>query len=220
MSPTSTHPPPNAISESPGPSLDRPAMPARELSEKEIVQMNTELNAGGAQRRNSSNPRGSVSRRQSSNSGSHEEANPRLKWDEANLYLNEGQMGGKMKIDEPKTPFVKNYDPAEDEAEISALNAEQLNVDELDMSKQRASSGKRESDIPGLDLGEPEMERKQSNGGEEKQVLVEKNGVDPAGRKHDGDEAGMTGEELEKHRKFEEMRKKHYEMKDVKSLLG
>lgn len=192
-------------------------MPGRELSEKEIVQMNTELNAGGAQRRNSSNPRGSVSRRQSSNSGSHEEPNPRLKWDEANLYLNEGQMGGKMKIDEPKTPFVKQYDPSEDEAEISALNAEQLNVDELDMSKPRA---KRESEIPGLDLGEPEMERKQSNGSEEKKVLVEKNGVDPAGGKHDGDETGMTGEELEKHRKFEEMRKKHYEMKDVKSLLG
>jgi len=199
-------------------------MPGRELSEKEIVQLNTELNAGGAQRRNSSNPRGSTSRRQSSNSGSHEESNPRLKWDEANLYLNEGQMGGKMKIDEPKTPFVKQYDPTDDEAEISALNAEQLNVDELDMSKPRPSSGKRESDIPGLELGEPEMEmeRKQSNGsnGEEKQVSVQKDGVDPAGRKHDGDEAGMTGEELEKHRKFEEMRKKHYEMKDVKSLLG
>ena len=30
----------------------------------------------------------------------------------------------------------------------------------------------------------------------------------------------MTAEEREKHKKFEEMRRKHYEMKNVKNLLG
>ena len=52
-------------------------------------------------------------------------------------------MGGRMKIDEPKTPYAKHYDPAEDDAEISALNAQDLNVDELDMKPKPSSSSSR-----------------------------------------------------------------------------
>ena len=103
-------------------------MPNRELSDKDITQLNTERNAG-EHRRTSSNPRVSLSRRQSSQSGDTSEAldneqGQRLKWDEANLYLNEGQMGGKMKIDEPKTPFVHSQDllDREMEEETSTLN--------------------------------------------------------------------------------------------------
>jgi len=33
-------------------------------------------------------------------------------------------------------------------------------------------------------------------------------------------EGDMSTEELEKHKHFEEMRKKHYEMKNIKDLLG
>ena len=73
--------------------------------------------------------------------------------------------------------------------------------------------GTREEEIPGLSLGEPEeavpndahMDRERK----EKAVHVR-------GEEH----AGLSKEELEKHRKFEEMRKKHYEMKNVASLLG
>jgi protein phosphatase inhibitor 2 len=166
----------------------------------------------------------------------------RLKWDEANLYLNEGQMGGKMKIDEPKTPFARNYDPAEDEEEISMINAQALAVDELDMNKsshqqQRKASGSRarESEIPGLDLGEPEMggptvTREVSDGGSSSERHVHVASGDDAGEndgvgggaRHGEESAGgqLSHEELEKHKKFEEMRKKHYEMKNIKSLLG
>lgn len=200
-------------------------MPARELSEKEITQMNTELNAGNGHRRNSSNPRGSVSRRQSSTSNVdavHDENNMRLKWDEANLYLNEGQMGGKMKIDEPKTPFVHQYNPLEDEEETSTLNASELAVDELDMEKQKHPPRKaRESDIPGLDLGEPEMEssRRESDG--DRRVTVETDDMDVDGGHHGEErEEDMSREERDKHKKFEQMRKKHYEMSNVKDLLG
>ncbi|KAK4501687.1 hypothetical protein PRZ48_007496 [Zasmidium cellare] len=213
---------------------ERPAMPPRELSEKEITQMNTELNAGG--RRNSSNVRGSLSRRQSeqgsgtatTTNGDHDEGNPRLKWDEANLYLNEGQMGGKMKITEPKTPYARNYDPAEDEEEIANINAEELNVDELDMSKAkprgRKASGSRarDNEIPGLDLGEPEMDplTQQDSEGERK-VQVDSEFKDQDGKRHGEEpEEDMTLAEREKHKKFEEMRKKHYEMKNIKNLLG
>jgi protein phosphatase inhibitor 2 len=207
------------------------------MSEKEIVQMNTEINAGeAAQRRNSTNPRTSLGQRTSSHGsatgrpdGEVDESGTRLKWDEANLYLNEGQMGGKMKIDEPKTPFAKNYDPTEDEDEVEAINAQDIAVDELDMNKQRKSgrsgsgAGAKMADIPGLDLGEPQLEPSAPReGSTERKVHVDSDYMDVDGARHgeEVDTSGMTNEEREKHKKFEEMRKKHYEMKNIKDLLG
>ena len=139
-----------------------------------------------------------------------------------------------MKINEPKTPYAKRYDPTEDEDEMHALDAEELMVDELDAARElkRDKLG-RTSDIPGLELGEPaedlpELEEgeqapdgvkvKRSNSGREKQVVVDKGQGGP-GHGED-EEVGMSREEKEKHKKFEERRKKHYEMKDVKGLLG
>jgi len=151
----------------------------------------------------------------------------RLKWDEANLYLNEGQMGGKMKIDEPKTPYVKQYDPTDEDDEPSNINTDEIAVDELEMEKERMSRGKKdkETDIPDIDIGEPEMEpvptgltRRESDG-ERKVEMEDQMDVDDRGH-HGEDEEGMSREELAKHRKFEEARKRHYEMKNIKNLLG
>ncbi|KAK5133905.1 hypothetical protein LTR08_007134 [Meristemomyces frigidus] len=218
------HEPPAPIS-----STERPGMPNRERSEKEITQMNTELNAGGHRRNSSSNHgRGSMSRRQSGQSnigagGEQEEQGMRLKWDEANLYLNEGQMGGKMKIDEPKTPYAKHYDPMEDDDEIANINTDEIAVDELELERTRSGKKSREVDIPGLDLGEPEMDvdmaRRESDG--ERKVMVGE-GMDVDDRGHHGEakEEDMSREDWEKHQKFEKLRKKHYEMKNIKSLLG
>ncbi|KAI4223644.1 MAG: hypothetical protein L6R36_005264 [Xanthoria steineri] len=201
------------------------------LSEKEIVLQNTLQNAG--HRRNSSNPRASISRRQSSNTG---DINPegRLKWDEANLYLAEQEKSATMKIDEPKTPYAKRYEPTEEEeAEMQMLDAEDLKVDELDKvkSEKKNKTSLRDRDIPGLELGEPEepfaldgegsssggsLSRSGSQKGE-KQVVV-----DPTrdGGHHGEENVGLSAEEREKHRRFEQRRKQHYEMKDVKDLLG
>ncbi|KAJ9056390.1 hypothetical protein DSO57_1033480 [Entomophthora muscae] len=44
----------------------------------------------------------------------------RLKWDEDNLTLNESQKDSTMKIDEPKTPYVRNP-PSDSEEEIPEL---------------------------------------------------------------------------------------------------
>lgn len=179
---------------------------------------NTLRNAGPAHRRSSSNPRGPGSRRQSGTSVHADENSPRLKWDEANLYLTEQQRDSTMKITEPKTPYAKQYDPAEDEEEIEMLNAQELKVDELDdMPKTRKP---RIDDIPEFDLGEPELEARSSHTPDsEKRVIVEPDAEDDVG--HHGEEfPHMTAEEREKHKKFEEMRKKHYEMKNVKNLLG
>lgn len=87
----------------------------------------------------------------------------RLKWDEANLYLAEQQKTSTMKITEPKTPYEHARDLSEDderelaqaEDEDVAIDPRYVDVDELDKQK-RAKRGGRESDIPGLELGDPE----------------------------------------------------------------
>lgn len=138
----------------------------------------------------------------------------RLKWDEANLYLTEQEKSSTMKIDEPKTPYAKHYDPAEDEEEIRTLDAREIVVDELDREHKspKTSRGAREDDIPGLSLGEPEEAVPEGEfQGERKEKAVH-----VSGEEH----VGSSAEEQEKHRRFEEMRKKHYEMKNVASLLG
>jgi protein phosphatase inhibitor 2 len=149
----------------------------------------------------------------------------RLKWDEANLYLTEQEKSSTMKIDEPKTPYAKRYDPAEDEEEMRTLDADDICVDELDKVTGHSSRSKmrnaREDEIPGLSLGEPEeavpetedpgqMQRSSSQRSEK---AVHVNDDHP-------DNVGLSAEEREKHRRFEEMRKKHYEMKNVANLLG
>ena len=50
---------------------------------------------------------------------------------------------------------------------------------------------------------------------------VDSNDMDVDGGRH-GEEPGeeMSSEEKQKHEKFEQMRKKHYEMKNIKDLLG
>ena len=239
---TSAHPEPNSHAsptDGTAPPLDR------HLSDKDLTLQNTLQNAGH-RRSSSSVARATLARRRSSNSGasSSPEDNPRLKWDEANLYLTEQEKSSTMKINEPKTPYAKRYDPAEDEEEVHRLDAEELMVDELDAARelgQDKTKGTnrlgRTSDIPGLELGEPAEElpeqqqaapggttdheggvvMKRSNSGREKQVVVDK---PKEGHGYGEDEVGLSREELEKHRRFEERRKKHYEMKDVKSLLG
>jgi protein phosphatase inhibitor 2 len=239
---------PSPVATEPEPSTN-PERPTanRELSEREIVLANTLHNAG-PRRRSSSNPRGPPSRRQSANGSivngdEADENSPRLKWDEANLYLAEQSRGDHMKITEPKTPYAKQYDPAEDEDEISrlndnelasGLNADDLLVDEVD-KKHAIESGElvatpstkrtRDEDIPGLDLGEPEVDTVMAESAptpeSEKRVMVDADGVVGDEGHHGEQELGnMSEEDREKHIRFEKMRKKHYEMKNIKGLLG
>ena len=199
------------------PSIERPEL-GREISERELVLENTLRNAGPVHRRSSSNPRGPGSRRQSGTSVHADENSPRLKWDEANLYLTEQERDSTMKITEPKTPYARQYDHTEDEDEIAMLNAEYLKLDELD--KHKTTRPRKIDDIPEFDLGEPKVEAHPSHTPEgEKRVIVEPDLEGDDGR-HGEEFPHMTPEEREKHRKFEEMRKKHYEMRNVKNLLG
>lgn len=207
------------------------------LSEKDVTLQNTLQNAGRRRSSAGQTPVRVGSRRQSyvnSKDGDAEDqdSSPRLKWDEANLYLTEQQKSSTMKITEPKTPYAKRYDPLEDEAEFRTLDAEDLDVDELDNANVGlggpSSAGKwtrkeyamREEDIPGLELGEPEeaVPLKPRESHSPKQVVVQDDCMsDHHGESRDDPE---TPEEEEKHRKFAEMRKRHYEMKEVVNLLG
>ncbi len=138
----------------------------------------------------------------------------RLKWDEANLYLTEQEKNSTMKIDEPKTPYAPRYDPDDDVEEMRALDANDIVVDELDASEHpsRVHRMARDDDIPGLELGEPE----------EALLKVERSHSGKAVHVKDAQPAnvGMSEEEKEKHKRFEEMRKRHYEMKEVAHHLG
>ncbi|KAH8781650.1 hypothetical protein BGZ57DRAFT_293936 [Hyaloscypha finlandica] len=210
QAPPTTSPPPISPAHSNRPDLER------ELSDKDITLQNTLQNAGN--RRSSSAARRPNSRRQSSHGQSVEDTNMRLKWDEANLYLTEQEKSSTMKIDEPKTPYAKHYDPTEDEDELRTLDADEIMVDELDKARAGLSPGNRsrakEEEIPGLSLGEPE--EAVPEGEFDEHGLRKEKAVHVSGEEH----VGLSKEEREKHKRFEEMRKKHYEMKNVASLLG
>ncbi|KAI0396776.1 hypothetical protein F5Y17DRAFT_58819 [Xylariaceae sp. FL0594] len=179
----------------------------KELSEKEITILNTQTNAG--HRRSSSStsrPSGTcrrMSRTPSQCADDENAGSQRLQWDEANLYLTEQERTATMKITEPKTPYARHYEPSKDDDEEMAD----------DESKE---------DIPGLSLGEPEEavpEGEFSSGRKQSKVHVNDHDATPL-HDADNDYLGMTPEEREKHRKFEELRKKHYEMKNVAKFLG
>ncbi|KAI9369907.1 hypothetical protein BJX61DRAFT_123296 [Aspergillus egyptiacus] len=208
-----------------------PTPPA--VDTKEITLQNTLQNAGR---------RPSTASRRTSLASSHgrlDEASPRLKWDEANLYLTEQEKTAKMKIDEPKTPYAPHYDPTEDEEEMrlagaqeSLINPQGVVVDEFDKNKPRSQKKISDDEIPELELGEPEESITEVAHGEgdrimrarslsneshrsDKHVVVGTNGTT-----EDGDALLTPEEAKEKHRQFEQMRKKHYEMRNIKEILA
>ncbi|KAK0609545.1 hypothetical protein B0T17DRAFT_621598 [Bombardia bombarda] len=212
------------------------AFPLSTKNAKELTIVNTQYNAGHRRSSSGAGSHPSTSRRQSMRSPSQqadaEEQSQRLKWDEANLYLTEQERSSTMKIDEPKTPYAKHYDPAEDPSDDEMEMAEPIDPNEIDMDRvdglpSSSTATKRrsgaEDEIPGLSLGEPEeavpeLPQGDNNGSlkRPRAVHVDSNGHDV----ENFDLVGLSAEEREKHRRFEEMRKKHYEMKNVAGLLG
>lgn len=207
------------------------------LSDKELVIENTKINAG--HRRSSSSTAGgrpgAGSRRPSSRTPSvadpNEETDPRIKWDEANLYLTEQERTSTMKITEPKTPYAKHYDPAEDPSDDEGISGgATLDAKEGETASASASAAgavkktkkaQGEDDIPVMSLGDPEEDVPEVPADEVE--MANKKRKHSGSRVHVVDEeeqAGLSPEEREKHRRFEEMRKKHYEMKEVTQFLG
>ncbi|KAJ5512451.1 Protein phosphatase inhibitor 2 (IPP-2) [Penicillium fimorum] len=208
---------------------------------KELTIQNTLQNAGRRRSSSTTHP-GSNSRRQSSASA-HDENEPRLKWDEANLYLTEQEKTAKMKIDEPKTPYAPHYDPSEDDelmrlddAQQSLIDAQGIIVDELDSAKSAQHlKAVSEDEIPDLELGEPEepmqdipfddarvfRDRSMSTDSHKSEKHVHVGVEDTNGAHPPTDDPLLTTEEARaKHAHFEQQRKRHYEMRNIKELLA
>ncbi|KAK3325044.1 ribosomal L27 protein-domain-containing protein [Apodospora peruviana] len=200
---------------------------------KELTIANTQYNAGHRRSSSGAGSRPGGSRRQSLRAPSHhggddatdEQEGQRLKWDEANLYLTEQERSSTMKINEPKTPYAKHYDPTEDPSDdemAEPIDPDSIDMDRVDGVPHQRRGAPAEDEIPGLSLGEPEEAVPENEFGDvaapHRPRAVH---VDSHGHDSDGEElAHLTPEEREKHRQFEEMRKRHYEMKNVASLLG
>lgn len=230
------HSPPTSPPASTNPVVPSTEVPDHPLTDKERTILNTQVNAG--HRRSSSAAR-LGSRRPSSRTpsahGGESELDPaaaaeqRLKWDEVNLYLTEQERTATMKIDEPKTPYAKHYDPAEDPSDDDEPLDGPSGGGDGSTNGGYFSRADREGSIPGLSLGEPEEEVPEGEFAPPRQrtpkVHVddsEHGSVHGGGSVHDGDDpmAGMSAEEREKHLKFEALRKKHYEMRNVARFLG
>lgn len=239
--------PPISPVDQPTPSFPHSHTPDHPLTPKEAKELtivNTQYNAGHRRSSSAAGTRPGVFRARTpslAHGGDSEEQSQRLKWDEANLYLTEQERTATMKINEPKTPYAKHYDPSEDPSDDDdvempePLDPGRIDLDRVDGvspthhgSKRKTGTGgtlgSTEDDIPGLSLGEPEEEVPEHEFGDLASKRPRAVHVDSNGSMHDtdGEEylVGMSAEEREKHRKFEELRKKHYEMKNVASLLG
>ena len=214
------------------------------MEARELTLANTEYNAG--HRRSSSSAsrpsglrRGSTRTPSANGDADEAENNQRLKWDEANLYLTEQERTSTMKITEPKTPYAKHYDPAEDASDLEdggaddhhphsepeaarpiyPNNIDMDRVDGVPSPHSGATRRKRAGDeeIPGLSLGEPEEAIPESEFAKRPRAVH----VDSNGSGHDDEQLiGLSPEERAKHQRFEAMRKRHYEMRDVAALLG
>ncbi|KAJ5689339.1 hypothetical protein N7462_003731 [Penicillium macrosclerotiorum] len=213
------------------PAATPPTIPtiAEPADTKELTLQNTLQNAG--RRRSSSTTRPGSSSRRHSLASQHDENEPRLKWDEANLYLTEQERTAKMKIDEPKTPYAPHYDPAEDEealrleeAKESLIDAQDVVVDELDRTTKGGHHKKAvsEDDIPDLELGEPEesLPVDHHDALNDPRIYRDRSMSTDSHKSEKHVVVGTDTNGDEKHRQFEEHRKKHYEMRNIKELLA
>ncbi|KAG5513740.1 hypothetical protein PMAC_000778 [Pneumocystis sp. 'macacae'] len=116
-------------------------------------------------------------------------SSPRLKWDEANLYLTEQEKTSTMKITEPKTPYTRQYDPS------PSFDEEMMDSDQETLNRHN------NNDIPIFNLGEPQQKTPVLS----KQVVVKEEKLD------NDSETKQTPEDEQQRKLFELMRKKHYE---------
>jgi len=146
----------------------------------------------------------------------HERQGPNLHWDEANLYLNEESRDVRMKITEPKTPYVR-YNPETDEVmNLTSIPGFELGVPEEPGSPPLPSNSTGSSSAPSSRhssfSSRPDAagSRRSSDAGEKKVDIVLDETQPHGGISSDEGMENMDEEAREKHRLFKNMRKSHY----------
>lgn len=130
--------------------------------------------------------------------------NEHLKWNEANLYLNEQEKSATMKITEPKTPFQGSIG----DSEYYRPDDED---DELNVDGARGPNSLDELEAEGFMLGEPEVSGPDPTIQPDRILVDEKAKAAAAAEEDEEEEEEETPEE--RHKRFEQMRKSHYFMK-------
>ena len=137
------------------------------------------------------------------------EEEERLQWNRKNLADNEvaKQQYADIHIDEPKTPYQGAVDP----------QGEYYRDDDEDEDAENNGSNNRGGipNVPELDdftLGEPEYDIQEIANNDE-DVEVHMGGEDDEGQ--DDDELDEAEAKELRHKKFEEMRKKHYDLREM-----
>ncbi|KAJ3179401.1 hypothetical protein HDU87_003011 [Geranomyces variabilis] len=128
-----------------------------------------------------------------------------IKWDEDNLLITEAGKGATMKIDEPKTPYIR-YDSANDMILGSSGSVPPL---ELSFAIEEA----REQQAASHHHHQNRAARGSSDTDSQGSASRRRVSVDEWG--DDSEDENMDPKEAEKHRKFEQLRASHYDMKSA-----
>lgn len=165
---------------------DRTVSHEERLNRQEVIN-NTRLNAQVAETRGDK-IRAKIAelKKEDDNEPTPDREGDHLKWDELNLYQTEQEKNSTMKIDEPKTPYEGGFNPEGEyykDDDEDAIPEFELGAGELDIDHTRIDS---------------------LNGGE---VLKNENEEE----EEEEEEKVETAEE--RHKRFEDMRKKHYHLK-------
>lgn len=127
-----------------------------------------------------------------------QEEDERLQWNKKNLEDNEitKQQFQDIHVDEPKTPYQGAVDPAGEYYRVDDEDDENNDIPELP----------NDGDLDNFTLGEPEFDIKDTSNQQEIDVPMED---------ENNQESDEEVEKEARHRKFEEMRKKHYDLREI-----
>jgi len=143
------------------------------------------------------------------------EEEERLQWNKRNLAENEvtKQQYSDIHIDEPKTPYQGAVDP---QGEYYRDDDEEDNVEDNnnDDRSNRAAALPNVSDLDDFTLGEPEYDIKDTTDNNDVEVHMADNDNEEEDIESEDELDEGKAKEL-RHKKFEEMRKKHYDLREM-----
>ncbi|KAI9027930.1 hypothetical protein DFJ74DRAFT_510457 [Hyaloraphidium curvatum] len=139
-------------------------------------------------------------------------ADKRLRWDEDNLQITEATRGGKMKVTEPKTPFI-HYDPLNDKAWVrNAATSDELDALDLDLGPAQPSRTEAIDQDERDALSEDDSADLAGEAADVPHQLVADDGdaPDPWAEEEEAEEAQMSAEKRAAHEEFAQHRKDFY----------